>query len=530
MSINPLGRREFFRQAALAGAAGAAPGALRAIRRNVLCIIADQHNAGCIGIDGHPRAITPNLDRLSREGVRFRSAYTQNPICTPSRVSILSGQYVHNHGFYGLGGRAPRLPSFFSHFRAQGYRTAAFGKIHVPEDGGHWLAEHCDLLGDCYRYGEKPSYFSDRYEAYLRSHGVLDKEDSVLLPEFPGVQQHEGRPSLLPYAHSVEGWSTAEAMRFIDASGGQPFAVQVALPRPHQCYTPDQRFWDMYPANLELPRTLRNSPAGRPPHFRGTVEGLKNHKWLIEPRTFEEGCRRVWRGYLACITQVDFAVGQMLDHLGKTGKLENTIVIYGADHGAYSGAFGIPEKAPGICSEAVCRVPFIWRVPGLAGTGVVSRELVENVDIAPTITSLCGLPPMETADGCDLTPLLQGGDKPLREIAVTENPWSKAVRWGPWRFVHYQREMFGHDVGELYNLEKDPDETRNLYEDAAHQPVVSECRRLLLEWLIRTTRVVSVHPMPRGATRYSDAAAGDGKESNKYGPAERVHRGSPHYL
>jgi arylsulfatase A-like enzyme len=178
----------------------------------------------------------------------------------------------------------------------------------------------------------------------------------------------------------------------------------------------------------------------------------------------------------------------------------------------------------------VCRVPLIWRVPGAAKAGHVSRQLVENVDIAPTLASLCGLPPMDTVDGRDLAPLVAGEDKPLREVAVTENPWSKALRWGPWRFVHYQREMFHGDVGELYNLEKDPDETRNLYTDPAHQTVAGECRRLLLEWLIRTTRVVSAWPPPKGMTQASEAAGGDGKESNQYGPAERVRRGAVYYI
>jgi len=97
-------------------------------RLNVLHIIADQHQAACMGHEAHPQAITPNLDRLAAESVRFTRAYTQNPICTPSRVSILSGQYCHNHGYYGLSGPRPvALPSFFSHFKAHGYRTAGIG-------------------------------------------------------------------------------------------------------------------------------------------------------------------------------------------------------------------------------------------------------------------------------------------------------------------------------------------------------------------------------------------------------------------
>jgi arylsulfatase len=90
-------------------------------------------------------------------------------------------------------------------------------------------------------------------------------------------------------------------------------------------------------------------------------------------------------------------------------------------------------------------------------------QLVENIDITPTLVSHCGLPAMDMIDGVDLSPLLKGEGKPVRDVAVTENVWSKALRWGPWRFVHYPRALFGSDVGELYNLEDDPAETRNLY-------------------------------------------------------------------
>jgi choline-sulfatase/uncharacterized sulfatase len=497
---------------------------------NVVHVISDQHQAACTGYEGHPQALTPNMNRLAASGVRFTRAYTQNPICTPSRTSILSGQYCHNHGYYGLNGPPPpyNLPSFFAHFRRHGYRTAAFGKIHTPDDPHNWLQGHCDALGECYRYRSGPQWLSDEYTSYLKDLGLLEKEDSVTLPEFPGVQYMEGRPSNLPYEHSVEGWTVKKAIQFMHSCGNQPFCVQVSLPRPHECWTPDRKFWEMYPEDLALPPTLYDDPSHRPPHFQRTVQYFKRMKWLIEPKTFEAGCRRIWHGYLGCITQVDYALGQVLDYLEKTGKADNTIVIYGSDHGGYQGTFGILEKAPGICSEAVCRVPFIWRVPGVTKAGQVCLQFAENLDIAPTIVSLCGLPPMETPDGKDLSELLAGGDKPVHEVAVTECPWSKALRWGPWRFVHYPTEMFGSDVGELYDLEKDPMERQNLYHDPQHQDTVHQCRRLVLEWSVRTARVVTAWPPPPG--REFSETVEDGKETNKLGPADRARRNLLNYL
>lgn len=506
---------------------------------NVLYVIADQHQAACLGVEGHPQAITPNIDRLANEGVRFASCYTQNPICTPSRVSILSGQYPHNQGYYGLNGPPPPvdLPSVFQHFRRNGYRTAAFGKVHTPDTPTNWLSTHCDRIGDCYSYYDDnyKGGLSPEYEAYLTKLGLMDKEDSTRLPEFGGDQQHDGRPSNLPYRHTVEGWTVSETIKFLDESGDRPFFVQASLPRPHECYTPDRKFWDMYKADLDLPPTLHNSAAHRPPHFQAMVEKLKTYEFPIEPHDFEAGCRRVWRAYLACITQVDFALGELVSYLQRTGKDKNTIVIYGSDHGAYSGTFGIPEKAPGICSEAVCRVPMVWYVPGVTKAGTVSKQLVENVDITPTLVSLCRLPPMETVDGRDLSPLLKGEDRPIREVAVTENVWSKALRWGPWRFVHYPQALFGRDEGELYNLEVDPNETNNLYHDPASQGTVAEGRKLVLQWLADSSRFVTAWPPPsqfkpwlRPGT-YSRLAQ-DYKETNLVGIQDRIRNNELNYL
>ena len=119
----------------------------------------------------------------------------------------------------------------------------------------------------------------------------------------------------------------------------------------------------------------------------------------------------------------------------------------------------------------------------------------------------------------------------MREVAVTENPWSKSLRWKQWRFVHYQPAMFGgEDVGELYDMEADPDETANLYHDAAHRKTVDKCRRLLLEWLIATTRTASVWPSAGGGMSTSYETVGDGKQSNQSGAANAVRRGQLNYI
>lgn len=458
---------------------------------NILHIISDQHQAEAVGYEGHKQAITPHLDKLASQGMRFNRSYTNNPICTPSRVTILSGRYCHNHGYYWLSGPTPppELPDFLSHFKKHGYHTAALGKLHLPNDPHNWLRTRVDLEGE-YCEDDNPA---NEYVQWATAQGLGDEIDFGAIPDIRGHQQSEARPSKLTYRQTVEGYTNQRAMEFIDACGDKPWAMQVSYFRPHQCYTPAREFWDMYDDDLELPFGWNDYDAsGRPTMFSQYVDRTRESTGQYEPQTPEARYRRVWHGYLACISMVDHAVGELMAHLEAQGLADNTIVIYHADHGAYSGMFGLPEKAPGICSEQICRIPTIWRVPGVTKPGSVTDHFTEHVDVAPTFCALAGVETMNGCDGYDISRILAGEDEPVRAFAVTENVWSKSLRWDKWRFVHYQRKMHdGEDVGELYDLEADPYETKNLYHDPQHQTTVEHARRLILEWLIESTHATT---------------------------------------
>ena len=192
-------------------------------RPHILFLVSDQHNAKVLGHQGHPDVQTPHLDRLAAEGVRFDNAITQNPICTPSRMSFLSGQYCHNHGYYALSGPNPGgLPNVFGHFREAGYATCAVGKIHCPE---YWVEDTCDQFHEtcnCSIEGQ-----SAAYSQFLRERGKLELEDHVRMPEFGdrGRQSMEGRPSPLTFEESQEGWIADQTIRFMGSAleRGKPF-------------------------------------------------------------------------------------------------------------------------------------------------------------------------------------------------------------------------------------------------------------------------------------------------------------------
>lgn len=473
---------------------------------NVLFIIADQHHAKCLGHAGHPQVKTPHLDRMARDGVRFTHAVTNNPICTPSRMCYFSGQYVHNHGYYGLSGQKPdSLPTFLGHFHSAGYRTAAIGKIHCPTG---WIEADSDVFMEA--YGSLSLDGRSPYDDYLKRLGLLeDRDDRFLQEQGPNArgQTVEGRPSRLSFEHSVEGWCVQEARRFISSSGSQPWIMQVSLPRPHEIYAPAREFWDLYDHDsIWLPPNTDADLSGKAPHLRQT-RGWYNspNGMLFEPRTYEALRKRKQHGYLGCVSQVDRAVGDLLDFLDQERLSENTIVIYTADHGDYASEFGILEKAPGICDDAICRIPSLWRWPGQFKTGHAAPQIMETVDVAPTLAALCDIDPMPTADGEDLSALLHGGDATIHAIGVTEHPWSKAVLKDDWRMVYYPRGFFRHaggpdDFGELYNLAADPWETRNLYFEPAWRDKIMELQRDLLDWTVTTARVKTVWPaaLPKG--------------------------------
>ncbi len=493
--------------------------------------MSDQHCHRVLGHAGHPQVKTPHLDQLASEGVRCTQAICQNPICTPSRVSWLSGQYTHNHGYYGLAGPNPNgLPTVFGHFRQHGYRTIALGKIHCPE---YWIEKDCDVFHEtcgCSIDGRSPAY-----SAFLEEQDATGREDHARFPEEKTKGQPlDGRASNATHEESQEGWLAQQALKEIESSQEkkQPFFTFVSLPRPHQSYAPSKEFWDLYPEEeIVLPPNadLDLEEAGKAPHLIQTATWAREGNLaLFEPKTFEAQRRRKIRAYLGQVSEVDHAVGTILKGLKDKGLEDNTLVIYSTDHGEYVYQFGISEKAPGICTDSVCRIPMIWKLPQTLPAGKVVSDLVESVDMINTLCHYCDLPPLETADGFDIHPLLEQDEaEPVRQVAVTEFAWSKSITDGRFRMVYYpeRHPVSAQQPGffELYDLEEDPWEMKNLYQDPDHQKTAQRLQGQLLNWIISTTRPkTNLRPIteqgPQWENRYKNSVNADGKFSPKHLP------------
>jgi len=492
---------------------------------NILILHSDQHSARTLGCYGNSQVITPNLDQLAQDGVVCDNAYCQSPICTPSRMSMLSGQYVHNFGYYGLMGEKPaNLPNIFSYLKEYGYATGAAGKTHTPAG---WLTESCDCIGDGYGFEIPVTPWNEHLEEgcqgliyneyfqFLYEHGVADKrEDKVLseLYEKRGHSQGQGvdtRPSDLDVDLTIDAWSAEYANKFIEKSvkENKSFCFWLSLPHPHQVYTPARKFWDMYEdIDIQLPENSEDDLSGRSIAAKRKQKYFKeNDEWILfEPKDWDSVRKRVLRGYYACVTQVDEAIGRVLRKLDELNIRENTIIVYLSDHGEFAGEHGMIEKAPGIGFRCVTRIPMIWSYKKKLPVNSRRDNIMEAIDVFPTMCQLAGIPLPDWTDGCDIGPSLSNGED-VKHIAVTEHPVTKTIHTKKYKLTQYIPEYHGgEDFGELFDIENDPYELNNLYFNPKYQNVVNDMRFKLYCWLVKSTRNVTVNPTVQNVSGHHD--------------------------
>ena len=470
---------------------------------NVLFIIPDQHNARCMSVAGHPDVKTPWLDKLANEGAYFRHAFVQNPVCTPSRMSFLTGQYTHVHGTYAIFNRCrPNLYGMHHFFKENGYEVAAIGKQHVDDTWfchqlDYWAAE----IQDHTKYLNEAPRIAD-YAAYLNALGLSDLDDSVILPEDKlakderpkGFQPLDGRPSKMPLEHSLEFFTAKQAIHYLEnvRNKKKPFFMWLGYHRPHEIYTPSEPYASMYPPeSIHLPPHSFDEFHNKPPRQQNYAKLCydKDSPIFIFGEGGEVGLRRVVANYLGLVSQVDESIGKVISYLDEIGELDNTIVVYTSDHGDYAGEHGLIEKKCGISYDAITRVPLIIRYPKKVKAGKVVNSLVESIDVFGTLAQLAGFDPPTTVQGKSLLPYLESEDfdKELREAVFCENNWTKCIRTKEWKLVHYPEQEYG----ELYNLKEDPWEQNNLYFEREYKDLIIMLRTKLLDWFIKSERPVT---------------------------------------
>jgi arylsulfatase A-like enzyme len=486
-------------------------------RPNVLVLFSDQHQAAATGFEDHPNVLTPHLDQLAGAGTRFARAYCQDAVCVASRNSFFSGLYPRPLGCLDnsdLSRTMEEIVSLPSALQAAGYRTAAFGKRH--------LYAACDAGWDIkagHMIRESPQ---DNYVDWLHAQGLGDAFDQDWAAEFGrGTQDTAAFDEEIPYAlmsvresrlpedKTMEAWTRQRTIEFLrgQASQEQPFFCFSSFYRPHQPYTPQPRFYERFDRShwgrgrragdgLAMPATLRQPIEELPPEFQEQSRG-SNRIWRFDlARQDEQFYRDTVAAYYALVEEIDEHVGAILRALDESGQRDDTIVIYTSDHGDFVGAHGMIEKCSGGHNvyEETLRVPLVFRWPRHIRPGAVSPDLVELVDVYPTLLELCGIPSpalRHPLHGRSLTAALTRGAPVGRTHCVSEN-WSQATvitdryKLGVWLKPEKEGRRDFRAFGDmLFDRVTDPHEIRNLAGSETHRKIESELRDYLRQWHAR---------------------------------------------
>ncbi len=439
-----ISRRTFLQGAIAAVAASATRRARAEERPNILFLLTDDQRADSMGCAGNPIIHTPEMDRLAADGTRFTNAFVTTPICCASRPSILTGQYSASHGIeqFNIPFTPEQLANTYpSVLQADGYYTGFVGKWGIggdlPRDG----------FDDFRGYAGQGVYFPD-------------KED----------------PSV--HLTAVHGDQAIDIIQKRDKS--KPFCLSVSFKSPHvEDRDPRQFLYDPKLESLYADDTIPPPPKNAPEDFESMPSFLKESEGRVRwHRRFEtpELYQQMVKGYYRLVSGVDVQIGRLRALLEEEGIANNTIIIFSSDHGFFLGERGLAGKW--LMDEESIRVPFIIYDPRRAAWegGRALSPMVLNIDIAPTILALAGSAIPNDMDGENILPLLDNPAQGRRESWFFEHhfgakrkpiiPQSEGVRTERWSYVRYLDSDPLYE--ELYDIQADPGQLRNLVSDPAH--------------------------------------------------------------
>lgn len=453
-------------------------------RPNLLWICTDQQRWDTLGCYGNSLVRSPHIDALARGGALFESAYCQSPICTPSRGSFLTGRYPRTTRCRDNGQNMPATEALVTRLLAgAGHVGGLAGKLHLSASHPSVCVgaeRRIDDGYDRFHWSHSPDHQNpaNEYLLWLRERGLRFERKT-----HPGSAHVQ---TSLPAEHHHTTWCAQKAIDFMTeraaAADGQPWFFSVNLYAPHHPFDPAPEYLERYLGRLDdvpLPNYVPGELDGKPEAQRIDHQGaygIRDHYSF--PDMSEDDHRLVRAAYFAMCDQVDEQVGRMMEALDRSGQRERTMVVFMSDHGEMLGDHGMYLKGPYFYEPAV-HVPLI-----IAGAGVAARRisgLVELVDLAPTLLEAAGLPMHPGMQGRSLWPLLAGKaieERPQREDVYCEISTSRAGQREDATMVRNERYKIvvhhGFELGELYDLSADPDETCNRWLDPAYASIRSE--------------------------------------------------------
>jgi choline-sulfatase len=433
---------------------------------NVLFIISDDLTATAVSSYGNKLNTTPNIDRLASEGTRFTRAYSQYPVCGPSRASLMFGYYPSATTTYGyVSGRenvGDHRKSWSQLFKSNGYYTARVSKIFhmgVPGDIETGSNGTDDKASWTERFNSPGPEWKAEGEAELVQNNPYGKKDRQGGNVMTVVKADKG-----DLAHS-DGKTARKASELIRKHKDDPFFLAVGMVRPHVPFVAPKKYFKPYPyPQVVLPPRVQDDWEDIPP--RGI-----NYVTSVNARMSEEQEKKAISGYYASVSYMDAQVGKVLQTLREEGLEDNTIVIFTSDHGFHLAEHRFWMKVS--LHEESVRVPMIIKAPGKEPT--VTNSLAELIDLYPTVADLAGLDYSSHLQGKSLVETMEIPDHPVRDVVFSmhkrHGKFSYLLRSQKWAYIQYDED--GGAGMELYDMENDPSQYNNLAHNPQYQEVVN---------------------------------------------------------
>lgn len=471
--------------------------------RNVIFILSDDHRFDYMGFMGTvPYLRTPNLDFLAQNGAHVRNAFVTTSLSSPSRASILTSLFSHEHTVVDNQAPMPDNLIFFPEYlQSAGYKTAFFGKWHMGNADG----------------APQPGF--DQWES-------LDGQG-----KYHGFRLNiNGEWKMFDQGEYVAQTLTEHAIDFIGQNKEKPFFVYLSHKNVHDPFTAAPEHKGMY-EGLDTPKPVSyNNPYygaetapskgkdGKPKTGREWYGDDRKPDWVRNQRESWHGVDFSYNGrttfeieqrkYCETLASMDATIGDLLTYLRENDLEKNTLIIYMGDNGFMWGEHGLIDKRN--FYEASARVPMLAYCPEIIAPGTVVEDMVQNIDIAPTVMAACGLEKASHMRGASFLPMLKGEDAPedwrqriyyeyFWEYAFPQTPTTFGVRTDKYKYIHYHGIW---DTNEFYDLENDPDELHNLIDSPEHQNIIGQLDRDLFNWLEETGGMQI--PLKRNDRKHND--------------------------